>query len=84
MHDRYTGAITSLEFSDDGTWVYNKFTITLLAVRNDVEDYDYCYFYRHLYTCGSDGNIFSYVINFIEPLLTTTDVPQLEELPVSY
>lgn len=28
MHDSYTGAITSLEISDDATWVYNTFMIT--------------------------------------------------------
>ncbi|XP_052739568.1 cilia- and flagella-associated protein 44 [Bicyclus anynana] len=54
MHDRYTGAITCIEFSSDGT---------------------------HLYTSGSDGNIFSYVINFTEPLLPKLPLPTLEELP---
>ncbi|KAJ0175517.1 hypothetical protein K1T71_008676 [Dendrolimus kikuchii] len=58
MHDRYTGAVTCLEFSTDGT---------------------------HLYTCGSDGNIFSYAINFSEPLLPTSliqpkEIPKIERV----
>ncbi|XP_045768159.1 cilia- and flagella-associated protein 44 isoform X2 [Maniola jurtina] len=54
MHDRYTGALTCLELTSDGT---------------------------HFYTCASDGNIFSYVINFTEPLITRPEIPGLEELP---
>ncbi|XP_026491825.2 cilia- and flagella-associated protein 44 [Vanessa tameamea] len=43
IHDRYTGAITCLEFSFDN---------------------------KYLYTSGRDGNIFSFIINFSEPLIT--------------
>ncbi|KAL0880918.1 hypothetical protein ABMA27_002088 [Loxostege sticticalis] len=54
MHDRYTGAITCLEFSSDG---------------------------KYFYTCGADGNIFSYVINFTEPLLPSPTLPEAVEPP---
>lgn len=27
------------------------------------------FFFRYLFTCGDDGNIFSYIINFEEPLV---------------
>ncbi|XP_041988296.1 cilia- and flagella-associated protein 44 isoform X2 [Aricia agestis] len=42
MHDRYTGALTAVEFSPDA---------------------------KQLYTSGADGNIFSFDVNFPEPLL---------------
>ncbi|XP_072939178.1 cilia- and flagella-associated protein 44 [Epargyreus clarus] len=54
MHDRYTGAITAIEFSADG---------------------------KRMYTSGSDGNIFSYIINFTDPLVTIPKVPARMELP---
>ncbi|KAM3964257.1 cilia- and flagella-associated protein 44 [Aphomia sociella] len=53
MHDRYTGAVTCLEFSADG---------------------------KKLYSCGADGNIFSYIINFTEPLLPTALISKPSEI----
>ncbi|XP_053613001.1 cilia- and flagella-associated protein 44 [Plodia interpunctella] len=54
MHDRYTGAITCLEFSHNG---------------------------ERFYTCGADGNIFSYTINFQEPLLPKEPIIPPKEVP---
>lgn len=52
----------------------------------------YCYFnniilkysitFRFLFTSGADGNIFSYMINFTEPLLPPL-LPPTVEVPVS-
>ncbi|CAG4986750.1 unnamed protein product [Parnassius apollo] len=36
---------------------------------------------RRLYTCGKDGNIFSYTINFSEPLLPELELPRVLEIP---
>ncbi|XP_049868169.1 cilia- and flagella-associated protein 44 [Pectinophora gossypiella] len=54
MHDRYTGAITCMDFSADG---------------------------KYFFTCGGDGNIFSYLINFEEPLYPPPELPHIPELP---
>ncbi|CAH2108330.1 unnamed protein product [Euphydryas editha] len=53
MHDRYMGAITCLEFSSDG---------------------------KYLYTSGRDGNIFSYIINFSEPLISLPSLPSPKDV----
>ncbi|CAH2076495.1 unnamed protein product, partial [Iphiclides podalirius] len=54
MHDNYTGAITCIEISSDGS---------------------------RMFTCGRDGNIFSYFINFPEPLIPELVPPKRLELP---
>ncbi|CAH0714428.1 unnamed protein product, partial [Brenthis ino] len=54
MHDHYTGAITCMEFSSDG---------------------------KFLFTSGADGNIFSYIINFTQPLLPSPLLPPTVEVP---
>ncbi|RVE42054.1 hypothetical protein evm_013296 [Chilo suppressalis] len=36
---------------------------------------------KYFYTCGADGNIFSYAINFEEPLLISPSLPPVTALP---
>ncbi|XP_063394624.1 cilia- and flagella-associated protein 44 [Cydia fagiglandana] len=36
---------------------------------------------KRFYTCGADGNIFSYIINFSEPLLPELELPPVPEMP---
>ncbi|XP_063361265.1 cilia- and flagella-associated protein 44 [Cydia amplana] len=54
--------------------MHNQYTgaITCLAFSSDGERF---------YTCGADGNIFSYKINFSEPLMPTPELPPVPEMP---